>query len=145
MAALETKHRASFARRMAAAAYECILLFAIAFFASMAFRGATDGMLEGLYRNLFQLYLFLIFGLYFMWCWLRGGQTLPMKTWKLILISVDGSALRPGQCAIRYIAAWFSVLFLGIGFVWALFDKDRQFLHDRLAGTRIVMSEPAQA
>jgi hypothetical protein len=24
--------------------------------------------------------------------------------------------------------------------VWALFDRDRQFLHDRLAGTRLVLS-----
>jgi len=26
----------------------------------------------------------------------------------------------------------------GLGFAWALVDKDRQFLHDRLAGTRLV-------
>jgi uncharacterized RDD family membrane protein YckC len=26
----------------------------------------------------------------------------------------------------------------GAGFTWAFFDRDRQFLHDRIAGTRIV-------
>jgi len=26
---------------------------------------------------------------------------------------------------------------LGTGYLWALFDRDRQFLHDRLAGTRV--------
>jgi uncharacterized RDD family membrane protein YckC len=28
---------------------------------------------------------------------------------------------------------------LGVGLWWALFDRDRQFLHDRLAGTRIIL------
>jgi uncharacterized RDD family membrane protein YckC len=34
------------------------------------------------------------------------------------------------------------VLFFGVGFLWALFDRDRQFLHDRIAGTRIEFAEP---
>jgi len=37
--------------------------------------------------------------------------------------------------------AWPSLAFLGCGLLWALFDRDRQFLHDRLAGTRIVVSD----
>jgi uncharacterized RDD family membrane protein YckC len=32
-------------------------------------------------------------------------------------------------------------MFCGAGILWALVDRDRQFLHDRLAGTRIVNSE----
>ena len=31
-----------------------------------------------------------------------------------------------------------SLLFLGLGFLWAFVDRDRQFLHDRLAGTALV-------
>jgi hypothetical protein len=34
-----------------------------------------------------------------------------------------------------------AVLALGAGFAWALVDQDHQFLHDRLAGTRIVKDE----
>ena len=29
----------------------------------------------------------------------------------------------------------------GLGLLWALFDRDRQFLHDRLAGTRVIKAE----
>jgi uncharacterized RDD family membrane protein YckC len=29
-------------------------------------------------------------------------------------------------------------LLLPISVVWAVFDRDRQFLHDRLAGTRLL-------
>jgi uncharacterized RDD family membrane protein YckC len=75
---------------------------------------------------------------YFVWCWLNGGQTLPMKTWKMRLVDESGKPLRPLQAILRYLAAWPSILFLGIGIAWALLDKDKQFLHDRIAGTRIV-------
>lgn len=64
-----------------------------------------------------------------------------MKTWKLRLISDEGSAIRPLQAVLRYLAAWPSILFFGIGIFWALFDKDGQFLHDRIAGTRIVSTD----
>ncbi|HET7776841.1 MAG TPA: RDD family protein, partial [Azospira sp.] len=36
-----------------------------------------------------------------------------------------------------------SLGFFGAGIVWSLFDRERQFLHDRLAGTRLVTSSQA--
>jgi len=42
------------------------------------------------------------------------------------------------QAVLRYLIAWPSVLFFGIGLLWAIFDKDHLFLHDRLAGTKVV-------
>lgn len=83
------------------------------------------------------LHVLVLLMVYFVWCWLNGGQTLPMKTWKLRLVNADGSPLRPLQAVLRYLAAWPSILLLGAGIMWALVDKDRQFLHDRIAGTRI--------
>ncbi|MBI4203902.1 MAG: RDD family protein, partial [Betaproteobacteria bacterium] len=41
----------------------------------------------------------------------------------------------------RFLFALGGLVLCGAGFAWALFDRDRQFLHDRLAGTRIVMSD----
>ena len=32
---------------------------------------------------------------------------------------------------------------LVVGYLWAILDADRQFLHDRIAGTRIVADLPA--
>ncbi|HEY6895974.1 MAG TPA: RDD family protein, partial [Rhodocyclaceae bacterium] len=37
----------------------------------------------------------------------------------------------------RYLLSWPSILFFGAGLIWAYLDRDRQFMHDRLAGTRI--------
>lgn len=132
---------AGIGRRFLSALYECVLLFAIAFIASLPFHGAVDSDLSDLNRHAFQLYLFLVFGLYFHWCWLRGGQTLPMKTWKLKLVDINGKPVGIGRCLLRYAAAWLSTISLGAGFLWAVFDRDKQFFHDRLAGTRIINVE----
>lgn len=122
--------------------YEALLVFAVMFFSGLAFQGAASGPLAGQSLYIFQLYLFLIIGLYFMWCWLRGGQTLSMKTWKLKLEKAEGGTITQKQALARYILAWFSLLFAGLGFMWAFVDRDRQFLHDRLTSTRIVRQKP---
>jgi uncharacterized RDD family membrane protein YckC len=133
---------ASIARRLASLLYESLLAFAIAFFAGLLFYGAASGRLTGLIRSLFQIYLVVILGLYFVWCWHRGGQTLPMKTWKLRLVCADGGPVSVPRGALRYLLACVSVCLAGAGYFWALIDRDRQFLHDRLAGTRIVRTAP---
>jgi uncharacterized RDD family membrane protein YckC len=125
-------------RRLASMLYEALLVFAIAFFAGLLFYGAASGQLSGLLRHMFQIYLLGALGLYFVWCWHQGGQTLPMKTWGLRLVCKDGGPLSIQRGTLRYLLACLSVLCAGIGFFWALIDRDGQFLHDRLAGTRIV-------
>lgn len=132
-------------RRFLAILYEALLAFAIAFLAGIAFYGAAQGSLAGERRLLFQIYLFLVLGIYFIACWSRGGRTLPMQTWRMRIVQHDGAPVRVGRAAFRYVLAWVSVLSLGAGFLWAWIDRDRQFLHDRLAGTRIVMTGDASA
>lgn len=132
---------AGIARRLASILYESLLAVAVVFFAGLLFYGAASGRLSGLIRSLFQIYLIVILGLYFVCCWHRGGQTLPMKTWKLRLVSADGGPVSVRRAAVRYLLACLSVGLAGTGLLWAVFDRDRQFLHDRLAGTRIVGSD----
>jgi uncharacterized RDD family membrane protein YckC len=113
-------------------AYEAILLFAVAFFAAWLFyfasgaRDATSGWL----RHALQLFIAAVFAGYFLWCWLRGGQTLAMKAWGIKLVDVT-----PGKALLRFVLA---LALFPASIAWALFDRDRQFLHDRLAGTRLV-------
>jgi len=115
-------------------AYEAILLFAVAFFATWLFffasgaRDATSGWL----RYALQLFIATVFAAYFLWCWLRGGQTLAMKAWGIRL-----EKLSPQQALLRLALAAVLVP-TGISILWSLFDRERQFLHDRLAGTRLV-------
>lgn len=118
--------------------YESLLLVAVLFIASFVFHLIFRDTSSLFFRPAFQLYLLLVAGTYFTWFWTHGGQTLPMQTWKFRVISVDGNRLTLKQAVARYLFAVIGIFFFGCGIIWALFDRDRQFLHDRLAGTRIV-------
>lgn len=123
------------ARRLASLLYEAILLVAVAFFGASAFYFASGGApLEGWLLRAHQLFLAAVFAAYFLWCWLRGGQTLAMKTWRVRLVDVS-----PGKALLRFLFALILVP-TGASILWALFDREGQFLHDRLAGTRLVLA-----
>jgi uncharacterized RDD family membrane protein YckC len=123
--------------RLASLAYESILLFGLVFVAAYLFISLARDAQHGLVRAAFQLYLLAACGIYFVYCWTRSGQTLPMKTWGLRVESCEGGKLTFRQALIRYLFAVPSVG-SGLGLLWALIDPQGQFLHDRLAGTRIV-------
>jgi uncharacterized RDD family membrane protein YckC len=127
-------------RRLASMLYEGLVVFAILLIGFWLPQALLSGIGLGFSPRLLWLHVALLLMVYFVWFWLNGGQTLPMKTWKLRIANVDGSPPRPMQALLRYLAAWPSLLLFGIGILWALVDKDRQFLHDRIAGTRIVSS-----
>jgi uncharacterized RDD family membrane protein YckC len=94
--------------------------------------------IEGWRMHLLQAFLLAVFAAYFLWCWLRGGQTLAMKTWRIRLVARDGHArLQPKAALLRFIYALVLVP-TTIGLFWAMVDRDRQFLHDRLAGSLLV-------
>jgi uncharacterized RDD family membrane protein YckC len=150
-------------RRIFSMLYEGTLLFAVAFIATWLFQFAAGGaVVTGWQRTALQAYLAAVFAAYFLWCWLRGGQTLAMKTWGIRLIA-PGKSRVPARIALVRLALagifvgsfcaalvasfvhrnpWIAFATLaasGTGLGWALFDPDRQFLHDRLAGTRLVL------
>ena len=102
--------------------------------------------------------LFAVIGLYCVWGWSGGRRTLPMKTWRIAMEAATGTNIGIGTAALRYAAWWIGPAFavaayaalrpLGVGrwaialvavnYAWALLDPDRQLLHDRVAGTRLV-------
>jgi uncharacterized RDD family membrane protein YckC len=84
-------------------------------------------------------HVFIVLGAYFAWYWHHGGQTLAMQTWRIRLSTPSGAEPSMTQLALRYFLAWPSLICLGSGLFWAFFDRDRQYLHDRLASTRLVL------
>ena len=128
-------------RRALSLAYEALLLTAVLMAGALPFLLLTQAVERSVARAAFQVYLLAIAGIYFSWQWTHGGQTLPMKTWRLRLVTRAGGPLTRAQAFRRVVVAIVGTLALGAGFLWALVDPDGQFLHDRLAGTKIVKDE----
>lgn len=149
----------SLARRMACWVYEGILMLGVAFIAAYLF-GSLSQTRHGLdNRHALQAYMFVVFGIYFVWLWSRG-QTLAMKTWHIRVVDLGGKPLTQARALLRYMLGWIwflpglavtasfklpvaeSVLVLsGWIILWALLSflhPQRQFWHDAWAGTRLV-------
>ena len=126
------------ARRFVSIAYELLLILAVLLFAGLLFPGATGSTLPPTNHLAFQAYLLFVIGLYLIPCWRMSGQTLPMKAWRLRVERTSGERLELWRAMLRYVLACLSTLAFGLGYAWALFDRDGQFLHDRLSRTRIV-------
>lgn len=157
---------ASLRRRFAALVYESLIAVALLFVAGFALAPFVSPsalsshalQVPTLAGRLVSLVaLFALGGLFFGWCWSHGRRTLPMKTWRLALVDTTGAALSTRRAWLRYAAAWigpalavavyailapqgWGALAWPVAFLnWlaALVDPERQFLHDRLAGTRL--------
>lgn len=133
------------ARRAACLFYDALLLAAVLFFSGFILVGVMPQVPTTISRVVHQLYFLLVGGLYFVWCWRRGGQTLAMKTWRIRLVAENGGPPSLRQAWLRYVLAVFGYLALGLGFFWAIWDRDGRFLHDRLAGTRLILDARGKA
>ena len=129
---------ASLRRRLLALVYELLLLGTVLLTVAAIAVPALSPLDTLIRRPLLQLILSGAAAAYFIWQWSRGGQTLAMKTWRLRIVTRDGRPLTLSRAAARCAGALAGFAFFGLGFLWALADRDRQFLHDRLAGTQIV-------
>lgn len=148
-------------RRVTVMLYEALLLFSVEMLAIAFYMLVTLNSQHPLAREGMKVWLFLVTAAYFMWCWIDSGHTLAMKTWRIKVVKLGHHKLPLGTAALRFLLAWgwfapallvcwaFGLhgkaqigIALAIGIVaWALtalLDKDRQFLHDRLAGTRLI-------
>jgi uncharacterized RDD family membrane protein YckC len=171
-AAHESPALAPLLRRSASLAYESLLLAAIVIvtgFAAAPFVSPVTSREPAPHipatgaRVLSACAVIAAAGVYFVWSWTGGRRTLPMKTWRMTLVRADGRPVDARTAVIRYLAGWIGPLaslaayvalepaglglhagwLIALNFLWALIDRDRQFLHDRIAGTRIVMADPA--
>ena len=117
--------------------YDGLVVLALSFALALGFILLFGDASHGLKRYALQLFLWLGIGLYFVWCWRKSGQTLAMQTWQLKLSRGQTNLLNWPQALIRYALASLSLGVFGLGFVWAVFDREGLFLHDRLLNNRI--------
>jgi uncharacterized RDD family membrane protein YckC len=148
-------------RRFASMMYEGVLLFAVVFLSDYLFDTLTQSTHGLMLRSTRQIWLFLAIGVYFLLCWARSGQTLPMKAWHIRLVAIDGATPSFRRLVLRYVLMWVLPL-IGAAAIWGIstatgrpsalalffaapftvfiptwFSPQQQFLHDLLAGTRL--------
>lgn len=128
----------SFLKLGACLIYEALVTIALLLVSAAVFVLLFGNSTNGTKRYWMQLFLFITVGVYFVWCWQKSGQTLAMQTWHLKLVNQDAHLLSLNAAIVRYVLASISFLLFGLGFLWALLDRDRLFLHDRLLKNRII-------
>lgn len=119
--------------------YELLIIVALSLVFAAVFYALFGEATHGIKRGLQQVLLWLVLGGYYCWCWLKSGQTLAMQAWHLKVVNQYGAPLTIRMAMMRYILATISLTLLGLGFLWALVDKNRLFLHDRLLKFKIVL------
>lgn len=122
----------------AACVYELLLLIALWMLCTWVFVSMVGDASTGYKRYGLQLVLWLVTGAYFVWCWCKSGQTLATQTWKIKLVDQQNNILKPKQAVGRYALASACLLAGGLGYFWALVDKNGLFLHDRLLKTHFI-------
>ena len=145
-----------FGRRTVAAAIDLAMLFAfsaaVTLVAALLLRVPMPGLREfgpdllvagildrnpmavgavGLFAGMTGLYQLYFAGI--------SGQTLGMHLVGIRLISARGGAPGPARGMLRLLALVPSVLLAGLGWIWALFDREHRALHDHLAGTYVIV------
>jgi uncharacterized RDD family membrane protein YckC len=161
MSATSLPSTPSVRRRLIAMVYETFLLLAVDMLAVVLWLIITRNSQAPLAQHGLKLFLFVVTGAYFVHAWTDSGHTLAMKTWRMRVIKRDGARLPRSTAVLRYLLAWgwFLPALIACGLLglkdkqqigiavalgiaaWALtafLDRDRQFLHDRLLGTRLV-------
>ncbi|MDY6993455.1 MAG: RDD family protein [Pseudomonadota bacterium] len=121
-------------RRFAAIFYDSLILFLTLYVATVLIFPFTHGEISLGYR----LYLLSICFLYFALSWRYRGQTAGMLAWGLHIHSLKAQSLTWQQIFIRFMTAIISWLVLGLGFFWALGDKQGRTWHDWLSATQLV-------
>lgn len=129
-------------RRLLCLVYEALLLTAVILTAGgvATLLAQTAGMTQA--RTLTRIVVIIACAGYYVIQWQRRGQTLPMKTWRIRLETASGGRITPLQALLRMTLATIGYPAMGITILWSLIDRDRQFLHDRLSGTRLVTVAP---
>lgn len=157
----------SLKRRMASFVYEGLLLFGIGLIPGAL--GALFVALTGHQHPLqsdtaLRVITLVLYAVYFSWFWSARGQTLPMQTWHIRVVTARGEPLSQARALARFAAAcaWVApavlvahlngwsprqtLVAVAIGIVayalLALLHPQRQFWHDALCGTRLIDARP---
>lgn len=82
--------------------------------------------------------LFLAIAAYSAVMWKLKGTTIGGTICNLKVVRVDGREIDWGVAIVRALSGFLSFFMAGLGFIWVVFDPEKQSWHDKIAGTTIV-------
>lgn len=129
---------ASLLKRCAALIYDAFIIFSLLMILTAIALCCTRGQSLKPYQGYFLIYLFVGIGLFLSWFWCKRGQTLGMLAWKIQVLDKNYRPLTWRKAFVRYILSFLNYCLCGIGLLWCLIDKEKQSLHDQLAGTKVI-------
>ena len=95
-----------------------------------------ESVLRVLVFLLYHIYAILYFAVF----WSLIGYTPGKYVLQLRVVRVDGLRLGFWRSVLRAVCYYLSALLLFMGFIWIIFDKNRQGLHDKIANTVVIYS-----
>ena len=127
--------RASLSRRFFASFIDAIVLSLLN---GVMTSLSGDAQMPGALRSLWDILSLVISALYYIWPYSTSGQTLGKRALGIKVVSVDGSPLTWRKGIMRSVGYFLSDLSLGLGYLCALWDRNKQAGHDKIAGTYVV-------
>lgn len=82
--------------------------------------------------------IFIVYFGYFIYFYGTSGQTLGKKMLRIKVVSTNGTPLTYKKGLLRIIGYIIASIPIYIGFIWMLFDKDKQNWEDKIANTYVV-------
>ena len=77
--------------------------------------------------------------LYSILLWVNwNGQTLGKKAMGIKVVKEDGKPLGYSEAVVRYVGYIISIIPLGLGYFWVIWDEKKQGFHDKIAKTLVV-------
>ena len=125
-------------RRLAIIVYDAAVVVSLLIAATMLAMLAGFGGRTALKDPVYTFFLFTIWFLYLGWCWHKGGMTVGMRAWRVMVVDEGGSKPGWGRSILRFLVSLLSAAAAGAGFLWALGNPGRRTWHDILSGTRLV-------
>ena len=123
-------------RRLLALIYDGVLLFGLLVVVTLCLVFINDG--EAVSGPGLQAILYLTCMLFYLTSWRMRGQTPGMLVWRIRAQNEDGSLLSLQQHVIRFLVSTLSLALLGLGFFWALADRQKRTWQDLASGSRVV-------
>lgn len=90
---------------------------------------------------IFVLIIFLIPYVYVVWCTSRYGGTPGKLMVGLRTVDKDNNTLTQWHVFLREMAKLLTILPFGLGYLWALWDKEKKTLYDHMVKTSVIEPE----